>query len=280
MKIRFGFSPCPNDTFMFEAIYSKRIDLEGLEFEFVIEDVEALNERAMSSELEVTKLSFNAFTQCTNDYILLRSGSALGNNCGPLLITNQDLSIAQDPNASVAIPGKLTTANLLLSLAYPHLVNKEQVLFSEIEAYVSEQKTDLGLIIHENRFTYEQKGLKKVKDLGMFWESTTGMPIPLGGIVVKRALKDEIHQKINRILRKSIEFARANSSEKSPFVQNQAQEMDQEVLKKHINLYVNEYSLDLGQEGINAIQTLFDLLMDKNIISGYKSPIFIESRKA
>ncbi len=276
MKIRFGFSPCPNDTYLFEAIYSKRIDLEGIDFEFVIEDVEALNKRAMRGQLEMTKLSFNAFTHCTDEYILLRSGSALGNNCGPLLITNKEMTIAESPDATVAIPGELTTANLLLSLAFPHLTLKKEVLFSEIESSVLEEKTNLGLIIHENRFTYKEKGLKKVIDLGEYWETTTGMPIPLGGIVIQRDLGNEIHQKVNRILMRSLKFARENSTENSEFVQQNAQEMDKNVLLQHINLYVNQYSLDLGETGKEAINKLFDLLIQKKIISSYKTPIFID----
>ncbi|MDG2263848.1 MAG: 1,4-dihydroxy-6-naphthoate synthase, partial [Flavobacteriales bacterium] len=197
MKLTLGFSPCPNDTFIFDALVHHKIDTEGLEFEVIFADVEQLNKWACQGKLDITKLSYNAFTHCVNDYALLDSGSALGNNCGPLLIKKPNTILTKE--SKIAIPGKYTTANMLLNIAFPNHQNKVEILFSEIENKVLEGKVDAGLIIHENRFTYEDKGLEKEKDLGEFWEEETGLPIPLGGIVTNRRLSLGTQQKIERI---------------------------------------------------------------------------------
>jgi len=191
-NLTLGFSPCPNDTFIFDALLHGRIDTEGLVFEPVMEDVEALNRRAFAGELAVTKLSYHAFAHLTDQYALLDAGSALGNNCGPLLIARQAMTEAEVNAARIAIPGKMTTANFLLSLAFPLAQHKQEVIFSDIENAVLRGDVEAGLIIHENRFTYAQKGLVKILDLGEHWETTTGLPIPLGGIVVRRDLPLEI----------------------------------------------------------------------------------------
>ena len=198
MKLTLGFSPCPNDTFIFEALVHHKIDTEGLEFEVVFADVEQLNRWALSGKLNITKLSFHAFTYCVEDYVLLDSGSVLGRNCGPLLIKKPDIILT--PESKIAIPGKYTTANMLLNIASPEYTNKIEILFSEIENEILTEKVDAGLIIHENRFTYQDKDLEKAKDLGEFWEEETRLPIPLGGIAVNRNISVKIQQKIERVL--------------------------------------------------------------------------------
>jgi 1,4-dihydroxy-6-naphthoate synthase len=254
-----GFSPCPNDCFMFDAIVHKRIDLEGLDFEVRMADVEALNRDAFDGRIDVTKLSYHAYASCTERYALLDAGSALGRNCGPLLISKRPLSQAEVAAGGlrIAIPGRHTTANLLLGLAFPDARDRTELLFSEIEPALLRDAFDAGLIIHENRFTYEGRGLRKIIDLGEFWEATTGLPIPLGGIVVRRALPREVQQAVNRVLRRSVAFAFAHRDASLPFVRAHAQEMRDEVMFQHIDLYVNDYSLDLGPEGRLAIDTLF-----------------------
>ena len=256
MKLTLGFSPCPNDTFIFDALVHHKIDTEGLEFEVIFADVEQLNKWACQGKLDITKLSYNAFTYCVNDYALLDSGSALGNNCGPLLIKKPNTILTKE--SKIAIPGKYTTANMLLNIAFPNHQNKVEILFSEIENKVLEGKVDAGLIIHENRFTYEDKGLEKEKDLGEFWEEETGLPIPLGGIVTNRRLPLATQQKIERVLRKSVEFAFENPNSSADYVKFHAQEMGKEVVDAHIALYVNNYSISLGEQGRKAVELLFE----------------------
>lgn len=264
MKLTLGFSPCPNDTFIFDALVHNKIDTEGLEFEVIFADVEQLNKWAFDGKLDVTKLSYNAFTHCFDKYILLESGSALGRNCGPILL--KKVGTIMTPDSKIAIPGKYTTANMLLSISNPEYTNKVETLFSEIENDVFSGKVDAGLIIHENRFTYQDKGLEKVKDLGEFWEEKTGLPIPLGGIVVNRDLPLEVQEKFARVLRKSVEFAFANRESSSEFVQCHAQEMETEVIDAHINLYVNKFSVSLGKEGRRSVEKVFEGIETKNNI--------------
>tara|TARA_B110000444_G_scaffold30995_1_gene26257 strand:- start:261 stop:1064 length:804 start_codon:yes stop_codon:yes gene_type:complete len=256
MKLTLGFSPCPNDTFIFDALVHHKIDTEGLEFEVIFADVEQLNKWAFQGKLDITKLSYNAFTHCVNDYALLDSGSALGNNCGPLLIKKPNTILTKE--SKIAIPGKYTTANMLLSIAFPNHENKVELLFSDIEDEVINGSVDVGLIIHENRFTYEDKGLEKVKDLGEFWEAETGLPIPLGGIVTNRRLPLATQQKIERILRRSVEFAFENPDSSACYVKCHAQEMRKKVVDAHIALYVNDYSISLREQGRKAVELLFE----------------------
>jgi 1,4-dihydroxy-6-naphthoate synthase len=256
MKLTLGFSTCPNDTFIFDALVHHKIDTEGLEFEVIFADVEQLNKWACQGKLDITKLSYNAFTNCVNDYALLDSGSALGNNCGPLLIKKPNSILTKQ--SKIAIPGKYTTANMLLNIAFPNHQNKVEMLFSEIENKVLDGRVDAGLIIHENRFTYEDKGLEKAKDLGEFWEEETGLPIPLGGIVTNRRLPLATQQKIERVLRKSVEFAFENPNSSADYVKFHAQEMEKEVVDAHIALYVNNYSISLGEQGRKAVELLFE----------------------
>lgn len=259
MRLSLGFSPCPNDCFMFDAIVHRRIDLEGLEFDVRMADVEALNRDAFGGNIDVTKLSYHAFAYCADQYALLDAGSALGRNCGPLLISKRP--ITRDEVAlgrlRIAIPGRYTTANFLLGLAFPAATDRTELLFSEIEPALLRDAFDAGLIIHENRFTYEAHGLRKIIDLGEFWESETGLPIPLGGIVVRRTLPAEIQQMVDRVLRRSVEYAFAHRDATLPFVRAHAQAMSDEVMFKHIDLYVNAYSVSLGAEGRRAVEGLF-----------------------
>ena len=265
MKLTLGFSPCPNDTFIFDALVNNKIDTEGLEFEPILADVETLNQWALDGKLDVTKLSFPAFFQSLDHYTLLDAGSALGKGVGPLLIGKQpvtDLSAIAD--YSIAIPGVHTTANLLLGFALPAAKRKIPMVFSAIEDAVLAGEADAGVIIHENRFTYSQKGLHKLMDLGEHWEEKMNVPVPLGGIAVSQSLKRSLAFKINNLIRKSLEYAFANYPEIPLYVKQNAQEMDEPVMRQHIDLYVNNYSVTLGPEGKQAIETLFDVYKQLN----------------
>ncbi|QNN41906.1 menaquinone biosynthesis family protein [Pedobacter roseus] len=279
MKLTLGFSPCPNDTFIFDALIHHKIDTEGLEFEVFYDDVETLNQKAMKGELDITKLSFHAFAYVANQYALLDAGSALGFGVGPLLISKNHFEETQlqTPNSElkVGIPGKYTTANFLLGIAYPHLQNKQELVFSEIESALLDEQIDLGLIIHENRFTYQDKGLTKIVDLGDYWEKLTGCAIPLGGIVINRNLDREVQLKVNRLIRQSVEFAFAHPKSGIDFIRQHAQAMDEAVMYKHIELYVNKYSINLGEEGRKAVDTLFKLAQERNIIPAIKENLYI-----
>src|SRR5690606_22112374 len=255
MKLSLGFSPCPNDTFIFDALIHHKIDTEGLEFDVTYEDVESLNTKAFKNELAITKLSYHAYAYVMENYVLLDAGSALGFGVGPLLITKnpelveqlsaidiggqpEDLAHPkpQFPTLKIGIPGRYTTANFLLSLAFPGLTQKKEMLFSDIEQALLNDEIDLGLIIHENRFTYAEKGLHKVIDLGDYWEKETNTPIPLGGIVVQRSLPETTKHKLNRVLRRSVEYALANPKSGLDFIRSHAQEMSESVMYQHINL--------------------------------------------
>jgi len=278
MKLSLGFSPCPNDCFMFDAIVNRRIDLEGLEFDARLADVEALNHAAFDGAADVTKVSYHAFAYCADRYVLLDAGSALGRNCGPLVISKRE--ILRDEVAAgglrVAIPGRFTTANFLFSLAFPGARNKRELLFSDIEAAVLRGDQDAGVIIHENRFTYAAKGLKKVIDLGEFWEGETGAPIPLGGIVVRRSLPDDVKDAVNRVVRRSVEYAFAHRDASLPYVREHAQEMDEAVMYKHIDLYVNDYSVDLGADGRRAVELLFARAASAGVVEQMSHPLFLD----
>lgn len=284
MKLTLGFSPCPNDTFIFDAMIHHKIDTEGLTFDVFYEDVESLNHKTFDSALDISKLSFHAYAYALENYVLLDAGSALGFGVGPLLICKKEELVKQVRQGSeegvisdlrVAIPGKFTTANFLLGLAFPQLQHKETLLFSEIEPALLKEQVDLGLIIHENRFTYQDKGLHKIIDLGDFWEQETGCPIPLGGIVIRRDIPDEVKLKVNRVLKKSVEYAFAHPDSARDFIREHAQEMSEEVMYKHIKLYVNKYSLDLGGEGRKAVQVMFEKALQLNLIPNVQKNLFL-----
>ncbi len=264
MKLTLGFSPCPNDTFIFDALVNNKIDSGGIEFEVVLQDVETLNQGVLEGKLDITKLSFPALFRSLHHYTLLHAGSALGKGVGPLLIAKDpDITLDSINTRSIAIPGFNTTANLLLSYAFPDAVNKTAMVFSEIENAVLSGQVELGVIIHENRFTYQQKGLHKLVDLGEYWEKKINMPIPLGGIAMNRRVERPVAVKINELIRQSVQYAFTNYPLIPDYVKQHSQEMDESVMKQHIDLYVNHYSVDLGPDGKEAIKTMLE--MYKNI---------------
>jgi 1,4-dihydroxy-6-naphthoate synthase len=297
MNLSLGFSPCPNDTFIFDAMIHQKIDTEGLSFEVLFDDVETLNQKAFRADLDITKLSYHAYAYLTENYVLLHSGSALGFGVGPLLICNKNEYSSLDmeslrPQTSdirhqtsdlrplisdlrIGIPGKYTTANFLLSTAFPEAKNKIEMKFFEIESALLNDQIDLGVIIHENRFTYQDKGLKKIIDLGEYWEDLTNGPIPLGGIMIKRYLPEEIKQKVNRIIRRSVEYAFEHPESGLDFIHSLSQEMSTEVIKKHIDLYVNKFSIDLGELGRKAVETFFKEAHKVGIIPETKQNLFL-----
>lgn len=274
-KISLGFSTCPNDTYIFDAMVHDKINTEGLEFDVVLGDVEELNQKALKAELDVTKISYHAFSKIANNYLLLDSGSALGYKNGPLLISKHKIYPDEVKDVIIAIPGFNTTANLLLSIAFPEAQNKKEYLFSDIEEAVLSNEVDAGLIIHENRFTYEQKGLQKIRDLGEFWEEETGLPIPLGGIAVNKNLDKETQLKMNRVLKRSVEFAFENPKSAYPYIKQYAQEMDEDVMYKHIELYVNDFSRELGVDGRKAIEVLYNKAISLGILPKMGEQIFL-----
>lgn len=270
-----AISPCPNDTFIFDAMLHHKIDTEGFDFKLVFADVEELNQAAFRQQYDITKLSYHAYAYASDHYVLMRSGSALGNHFGPLLISKQILTDEQVNAGKMAVPGKYTTANLLFSLKYPQATQKDFILFSDIENKVLDGSYDAGVIIHENRFTYEQKGLKKIVDLGEYWEDTYEVPIPLGGIAIKRNFEPDIQKAIERIMRRSIEYAFEHPDSSEGFVGEHSQEMSAEVCKQHIHLYVNDYSLELGFKGEYAVNTLYKIAQEHKIIPELNQPIFV-----
>jgi 1,4-dihydroxy-6-naphthoate synthase len=277
MRLTLGFSPCPNDTFIFDAMVHGRIDTEGLEFDFFLADVEELNRRAFAGNVDITKMSYHAYAYAANNYMILDSGSALGRKNGPLLISKYPIKPEELASKKIAIPGKYTTANLLLSIAWPEANNKKEYLFSDIEAALLTEEVDAGLIIHETRFTYNKRGLIKIADMGEFWENLTDMPIPLGAIVINRSVPMDIALKVNRILRRSLEYAYMDSLASYDFVVGNAQEMDKNIMNNHIKLFVNEFTLKLGIEGRAAIENLFKIAGEKRVIPELPQRIFLTS---
>lgn len=276
MKLTLGFSPCPNDTFIFDALVHHKIDTGDYTFEVVMEDVEALNKMARAGKVDITKLSFHAYAYASADYILLNAGSALGKGCGPLLISKDPIPVSRVQDCVVGIPGRMTTANLLFSLAFPDAITKKELLFSHIEQELLDDRIDAGVIIHENRFTYEGKGLQKIMDLGAYWESNYQVPVPLGGIAAKRSLGEGTIRDIDRLIRESVAFAFADRSSSTAYTARHAQEMDEDVMEQHIRLYVNEFSLDLGEEGRNAIERMYQTAQEIRLIPGITRPLFIQ----
>lgn len=272
MTLSLAYSPCPNDTFAFHAMVHNLIDMEGLFFSVELADIEQLNKRAEQEKYDVCKLSYHAFFYLCDRYAMLRSGSALGYNNGPLFVTkrestslfNEDGSVSRRNLAglNVAIPGEKTTAALLLRVAYPECTKLTPVIFSQIEERVLSGEFDAGVLIHEGRFTYERKGLKLIEDLGSFWHISTGLPIPLGGIAISRRFNGELLQKVNRVLKRSIEFAFKNPELSKDYVCSNARELDADIQKKHIELFVNDYSIDIGEVGINAVYTLYNKALE------------------
>ena len=252
-----GFSPCPNDTFIFHALVHGIVRAEGMRFAERLEDVETLNRLAAAGELDVTKISYGAAPALLRDYVLLRSGGALGRGCGPLIVSREPLTGEQLAGRRIAIPGRNTTANLLLRLFAPEAEPGIERIYSDIMPAVARGEVDAGLIIHESRFTYPRHGLRRVVDLGEWWEQTTGLPIPLGGIMARRSLGDDAIRAIDDAIRRSVEHAFAHPGASRPYVRRHAQEMDDVVTQQHIDLYVNRFSAGVGDEGERAIRELF-----------------------
>lgn len=267
MKYTLGFSPCPNDTFIFDALVNHKIETGDIEFDVRLEDVQTLNEMALKGELDFSKISYGVLPKIVNEYKVLNSGSALGTGVGPLLISKEPVDFSAVDKYSIAIPGENTTAHLLFTVAFPNAKDKVFKRYDEIENFVLSSEGNLGVIIHENRFTYQAKGLYKVVDLGNYWEEKTGYPIPLGGIVAHKRINEENIHKVDKLIKKSIEYSFSNYPVLSGYVKDHAQEMDVDVMKKHIDLYVNDYSLDLGEDGKAAIRYLADVLISNDKIS-------------
>lgn len=265
MNYTLGFSPCPNDTFIFDALVNNKIDTGEIEFTGRLEDVETLNELALNHTLDFTKVSYGVLPLILKNYKVLNSGSALGNGVGPLLISKKIISFEQVDDCMIAIPGENTTAHLLFSQAFPNAKNKIFRRYDEIEKFVLESGDKaLGVIIHENRFTYAQKGLHKIADLGNFWEEKTGYPIPLGGIVGKKSIEENILMKVDALIKQSIEYAFKNYPLITEYVRIHSREMEPEVMKKHIDLYVNAYSINLGDDGKKAIEKVLNVYNQSN----------------
>jgi 1,4-dihydroxy-6-naphthoate synthase len=259
MKFTLGFSPCPNDTFIFDALVHHKIETEGMEFEVVLEDIQTLNQWAAEGRLDISKLSFPAFFENEDSYGMLDAGAALGKGVGPLLVAKKMVNVPDIPHSQIAIPGVNTTANFLLSFAFPMAKNKTPILFSEIEDALVMGKFDLGVIIHENRFTYHQKGLIKVCDLGEIWEERQKAPIPLACIAAKKTIPEAVRNKISALIKKSVEYGFSLYPQITDYTRQHAQAMEEDVMRKHIELYVNNFSLDLGEEGKKAIDQLYQV---------------------
>ena len=261
-----GFSPCPNDTYIFCGLVKGHVPLAGWSLQPErLEDVETLNEWALQNRLDITKLSFHAFGHVLENYVLLKAGAALGRGCGPLLVAGQKVEPGDIAKMTVAVPGKYTTAAMLLKLYKPEWKNVVMMRFDEIMPAVESGKVDCGVIIHESRFTYESRGLELIKDLGSWWEEISGYPIPLGGIAVKRSLGRDLIEKIDKALKKSIAWAQRNSELCRPYVKEHAQELEDSIINNHIGLYVNAFSEDLGAEGMAAIEFFLEKGRQANI---------------
>ena len=257
-NLKIAFSSCPNDTFMFHALVRGLVDTEGLTFDVDIHDVEELNIRAQRGVYDVSKLSYHGWFTVRDRYAMLSSGSALGWDCGPLLVRRSgDEGVLDRPSLRIAVPGAYTTGALLCALAYPGLGEQVPMLFSDIEGAVAGGRADLGVLIHEGRFTYRDKGLELVCDLGSWWQQTSGCPIPLGGIAVRRSLGAEIAACFDRVLHRSISYAFAHPEASRDYVASYARELSADIQQKHIDMFVNRFSLDLGAEGQRAVDALY-----------------------
>lgn len=281
MKFTLGFSPCPNDTFIFDALVNKKINPGDIAFDVVLEDVQTLNKWAIEGKLDVSKISYGVLPLILAEYKMLHSGGALGKGVGPLLIaaTPVDIHAAgfNINDYTIAIPGENTTAHMLFSLAFPDAANKTFKVFHEIENFLlsTASRRTLGVIIHENRFTYQQKGLHKLIDLGDFWEQRTGFPIPLGGIAVRKDIPADIQRSIDHLIRQSIQYAYKNNPALPEYVKLHSQEMDETVMRQHIDLYVNSFSVDLGEAGKKAVDEFLKIYARNNQVSSIKQEVFI-----
>ncbi|MFH2094128.1 MAG: 1,4-dihydroxy-6-naphthoate synthase [Bacteroidota bacterium] len=264
--LKLYFSPCPNDTFIFDALVNGRIKRPGPELEVMTGDIETLNQLVFSGIPDIAKLSFHAYAHVADKYYILPSGAAMGENNGPLLVSKRKIYPDEVESVKIAIPGEYTTANLLLGIACPGAKDKIPCLFSDIEEFVLSGEADAGLIIHETRFSYEKKGLSKIIDLGEYWQEKTGMLIPLGGIAIKKVLPNDVIGLFSKLLRESIEYAVANPGASLGYIRKYAQELDDEVIYRHIQLYVNDYTIDMGDRGRDSLKTLYRIAFENRII--------------
>ncbi|HJV67258.1 MAG TPA: 1,4-dihydroxy-6-naphthoate synthase [Geomonas sp.] len=274
-NLTLGFSPCPNDTFIFDALVHGRVPCDGLTFAERLEDVETLNKLALSAVLDVSKISYHLLGHILDDYLLLRSGGALGRGCGPLLVSRQPLDPARLAGRRIALPGRYTTAALLLRLFAPSLDQFVYLPFDQIMGAVADGSVDAGVIIHESRFTYPSYGLTKVVDLGQWWEEETGHPIPLGGIAARRSLGEATLCALERGIARSVDFAFAHPGVARPYIRSHSQEMSDEVCDAHIGLYVNDFSRGLGEEGEAAVRVLLERAAAAGIVPASTQPLFI-----
>lgn len=278
MTFNLGFSPCPNDTFIFDALVNHKIDTAGYHFNVVMHDVQVLNQLAIDNQLHISKISYGVLPLVASAYHVLQSGGALGVGVGPLLVSKKTISLTQIPNCTIAIPGQNTTAHLLFSLAFPNAQIKKFMVFHEIENAVLSGEVDAGVIIHENRFTYAQKGLLHLMDLGAHWEQQLQVPIPLGGIIISKQIPVQVAATINACIQQSVQYAWQQYPTLPPFVTQNAQEMSEDVMRQHIQLYVNDYSLQLGIDGQKAVDTLLQVYRQQYPQINFSEPVsFITS---
>lgn len=276
MKLTLAYSTCPNDTFIFDALANGKIDTEGIDFEISLADIDVLNKNAVAANPpDITKISSNAYgIDIWKNYVILDSGSALGRNNGPLLVAKEAFPLSEMNSKRILIPGVNTTANLLFTTFFPNAKDKTPLLFSKIEGEVISGHYDAGLLIHEGRFTYQSKGLVKIADMGEFWEQKFGMPIPLGSIIAKRSLPQDIITKVDRIIRRSVQYSLNNPESPMPYIRDNAREMDDDVMRSHIALYVNNFSVSLGEEGRAAITFLYQKAFENGLYKELPEGIF------
>ena len=274
-----AYSPCPNDTYIFYALAHRKINLGDLVFDITLNDVEHLNQTAKNGAVDVSKLSFAAIGHLMEEYGLLRTGAALGRGCGPLIVARKGIDLSAIGRSNIAIPGLWTTANLLLGLFMDQTPNATAMRFDHIMPAVSEGEYDFGVIIHEGRFTYQNYGLECLLDLGQWWEVKTGLPIPLGGIAARRNLPESVIRRVESAIGQSIEYARRHPQETDAYIKAHAQELTDSVICRHIDLYVNDFSIDIGDQGEAAIRALFDIARDKGILPKSDQPLFACEKK-
>ena len=277
MKLTLAYSTCPNDTFIFDALANGKIDTEGIDFEISLADIDVLNKNAVSANPpDITKISSNAYgIDIWKDYVILDSGSALGRNNGPLLVAKEAFPLTEINQKRILIPGVNTTANLLFTTFFPNAKDKTPMLFSEIEKEVINRHYDAGLLIHEGRFTYQNKGLVKLADMGELWEKKFNMPIPLGSIIARRTLSPDIIAKVDRIIRRSVQYSLNNPESPMPYIRDNAREMDDTVMRSHIALYVNNFSVSLGKEGRQAIEFLYKKAFENGLYKELPNGMFL-----
>lgn len=270
-----GYSPCPNDTYIFYALAHNKVTIPGYKFEERLEDVETLNQLALKGLLDLTKVSYHALGHLRDRYVLLRSGGALGRGCGPLVIAPKASDMQGLRGKRIAIPGKLTTANLLLQLYGEGYDNLLTVPFEQIMPTLQRGDADAGVIIHESRFTYREAGFHEILDLGAWWEEDSGLPIPLGGILARRNLGPETIQAVDQAIRSSLDFARQNPQLPRNYIKKHSQELSDMVIDAHIELYVNDFSLNLGEQGVAAVEVLMTRAEERGLISKSAEPLFL-----